>query len=63
MILRQALAKPDDPLEVLIDDVAFREKDALLLREECSRKYSLYTSALLQVLSALARERSCRLGC
>lgn len=55
MILRQALAKPDDPIDVLLDDVAFREKDAILLREECSRKYSLYTSVLSQVLPSLAR--------
>jgi hypothetical protein len=57
MILKQALAKPDDPLDILLDDVAFREKDALLLREECSRKYSLYASAVAQVMLSFRQKR------
>jgi hypothetical protein len=44
MILRQALGPLDDADDSpLLDDVAFREKDALLLREECARKYNAYT--------------------
>jgi hypothetical protein len=50
MILKQALGRIDqEPDSSLLEDIAFREKDAVLLREECAQKYETYTTGLVQV--------------
>jgi len=50
MILKQALGRPDqEPDSPLLEDIAFREKDAFLLRDECAQKYEAYNLGLAQV--------------
>jgi len=64
MILKQALGRIDqEPDSSLLEDIAFREKDAVLLREECAQKYETYTTGLVQVFPSLGRSRSCSSGC
>jgi hypothetical protein len=60
MLLREVaehLEKEDDP--ALLQDVAFRERDALLLREECLRKYGRFEQMLAQVPLRPCRCTSC----
>ena len=61
MILKQALGRPDqEPDSPLLEDIAFREKDAFLLRDECAQKYEAYNLGLAQVFPSLGRSKTCK---
>lgn len=63
MLLRevaQQLTHEDEPS--LLRDVAFRERDAQLLREECLRKYHRFAAMLAQVPLRSCRKKKCRRG-
>lgn len=56
MLLREALQHLEQEDELgPYDDITFREKDAILLREECRSKYNAYLEIIAQVIFILLR--------
>lgn len=49
MLLREVAEHLEGEEDPLVTDVAFRERDALLLREECLRKYDRFEKMLAQM--------------
>jgi len=64
MILREIIEYFDGEEELgLYEDVTFREKDAILLREECREKYQQFSVIVQQVHSKSFRNVILRRNC
>jgi hypothetical protein len=61
MLLREIIEQLEGAEEVaVLEDVSFRAKDLLLLREDCIRKYTSFKDMVLYVSFTISRGRSRR---